>query len=178
VCPPENNSNNPSDPTPVYAIPQPLQVFETFNTFLIRWANQTAKFETSPTEDMVASLPLEQGILFRDPFAGMMVIRSAGDFEKFLEELVSGKKPGKEFDSKRNELFLEMTVLFWHLFVFSAWRLDSRRLQAAILKPTVPLDWPDRKPDTFCRLFIKGFPLEILLWSYLSENEMRNWKKR
>ncbi|HEY5038652.1 MAG TPA: hypothetical protein VIJ93_06220 [bacterium] len=169
-------SDSNSQPTPLHSqvVPKPFELFETFNLFLIKWANLAAQFVTAPMEDM-ASLPVEQGLLFYEPYQGFMVVRSTKAYEKYLVELWTGKKSTK--DSQKHGLFMEMAVLFWHLLVLKLWRLDSRTLKPAILKETVPLDWPDRKPDSICMVFIKEFPLEIRFWAHLSEDEMKGWKK-
>ena len=125
-------------------------------------------------EDM-AHLPLEQGIFFFEPVDGIFVIRSTTELEKYLVKLATGKKPGRDF--QKQGIFLEMAVLFWHLLVSQVWQLDTRTLKPAMLRVSLPLNWPDRKPDSACTVFIRDFPLEIRLWVKLSPEEVTNWKK-
>jgi len=155
-------------------IPDSIQIYNIFNQFLIRWANQESKYVSMRMEDL-SPLSLEQGIFYFEPFEGILVIRSTRAFEKFLVELSSGKKAGKDFHKKG--IFLEMVVLFWHLFVSQVWRLDTRVIKPAMLKASVPVDWPDRKPDSACTLFIKDHPLEIRLWAKVTPEETKSWKK-
>lgn len=125
--------------------------------------------------DDISPLHLEQGIYFFQPFEGVLVVRTRDHFENFLKELSGGKKVSK--DSRSEGLFLELVVLFWHLFVSQIWRLDTRTIKPAILKTSAPVDWPDRKPDSACTVFIKDLPLEIRLWANVTPEETRAWKK-
>ncbi len=154
-------------------LPSSPELFGVFNQFLINWLNCACEYVISPMEDH-SVLPLEQSVLFSKPFGGLMVVRSQLGFEKFLTELATGKKTTKGI--QKNGWFLAMTVLFWHLLVSQKWGMDSRKLPAALLKPTVPLDWPDRKPDSACTVFIKGFPVEIRLWNNLGPGEIKAWE--
>jgi hypothetical protein len=167
------NDTDKSSSGPVL-IPDAIKLFNVLNQFLIRWANLSAQYVSMPMEDL-SSLHLEQGIYFFEPFEGIFVIRSTKAFEKYLVELATGKKPGRNFHEKG--IFLEMAVLFWHLLVSQVWRLDTRTLKPARLKVSVPVDWPDRKPDSACTVFIKDFPLEIRLWAHLSPEEKKRWEK-
>ena len=166
-------SSSTGDIKPVL-IPDSVQIYNIFNQFLIRWANQESKYVSMRMEDL-SPLPLEQGIFFFEPFEGILVVRTVRTFEKFLAELSSGKKAGKRF--RDQGLFLELVVLFWHLFVSQVWRLDTRVIQPALLKASAPLDWPDRKPDSACTIFIKDIPLEIRLWARVTPEETKTWKK-
>ncbi len=169
--PPFENTSSASGPGPL--IPDGLQLYKTFNAFLIAWANLASQYMPSAMEDM-ASLPLEQSIYFTEPFSGLFVIRTTREFEKYLVELESGKKAVKNFHDRG--LFLEMTVLYWHRLALNLWKVDMRTVTPGILRASVPLDWPDRKPDSMCTLFAKDFPLEMRLWSSVSEKEMHRWK--
>ncbi len=166
-----DNSNPGQGPV---NIPDEIKVYNIFNQFFIRWANQETKYaKLSPDE--IPPLDIEQGIYFFEPFEGILVIRSTKEFEKFLTELACGKKAGKDF--QKLGLYLEMVVLFWHLFVSQIWRLDTRVIKPAILKKSIPADWPDRKADSGCTVFIKSFALEIRLWANLTAEEKNPWKK-
>lgn len=125
--------------------------------------------------DDISPLHLEQGIYFFEPFEGVLVIRTLETFEKVLSELSGGKKSLK--DPRSKGLFLELVVLFWHLFVSQIWRLDTRTIKPALLKASIPQDWPDRKPDSACTVFIKDLPLEIRLWVRVTPAETKTWKK-
>jgi len=172
-----SHTENPpshSSPSGPVLIPDGIKIYNVLNQFLIRWANEAPRYVPMSMEDM-SSLPVEQGIFFFEPLDGILVIRSTKDFEKFLVKLATGKKAGRDYQKKG--IFLEMTVLFWHLLVSQVWRLDTRILKPAMLKASVPLDWPDRKPDSACTVFIKDFPLEIRLWVHLTPQEIHHWKK-
>jgi len=156
------------------SIPDSVRLFKFFNEFLIRWANQECRYVGMRIEDL-SPLPVEQGLLFFEPFEGIFVMRSSRGFEKFLVELIAGKKVKRGNHDKA--VFLEMTVLYWHLLVSQEWRLDTRKLRPAILKNSVPLDWPDRDPQTACTIFIKDEPLEIRIWSGVTEEEANHWRK-
>jgi hypothetical protein len=166
----ETQMNKPNS----YPFPTALELHGAFNQFLIGWANLSAQYLERGVEEMSA-LPLEQSIYFPEPFSGLLAVRSTREFEKCLVELETGQEPGKDYHEKG--LFLEMAVLYWHKLALKMWKLDTRTLQPAILKSSVPLDWPDRRPDTACMVFVKNFPLEILLWNSISEREMEYWKK-
>jgi hypothetical protein len=155
-------------------IPDAVQIFNIFNQFLIRWANQESKYVSMRMEDL-SPLTLEQGIFFFEPFEGVLVVRTKETFEKVFSELSGGKKSLK--DPHEKGLFLELVVLFWHLFVSQIWRLDTRTIKPALLKASIPQDWPDRKPDSACTVFIKDVPLEILLWVRVTPEETKTWKK-
>ncbi len=154
--------------------PTSIELYNVFNPFLIRWANLSAQYVPMRMEDM-AALPLEQSIFFSQPMNGLLVVRSRKDFEKLLAE-ASPRQKSKN-STHPSGLFLEMSVLFWHFMVMKTWKADTRTLSPAVLKSSVPLDWPDRKPDSACTVFIKDFPIEIRLWAAVSEEEMKSWKK-
>jgi hypothetical protein len=159
---------------PPVPLPSSLSLFRVLNQFLIRWAKLTPQYVNAAMEDM-SPLPLEQSIFFSGPLDGLMVIRSTREFEKFLVETLIGDKSERPLHKKG--LFLEMTVLFWHQLVLQTWRKDSRTLPPALLKNSVPIQWPDRKPYSVCTVFIQHIPLEIRLWAPLSEDEKKAWQK-
>ena len=156
-------------------LPDPDRLYELFNHFLISWANLEARFMGPPLEDWPA-LPLEQGIFFHGPFEGLLVARSTESLEGILQEVSTGKRDTAPPPSKR--LFVEMTVLYWHNLLMQTWRLDTRNLEPAVLKATLPRQWPDRKPDSGCVLMVREIPLEIRLWAYLSPSEIQSWGSR
>lgn len=155
-------------------LPDAIQIFNIFNQLLIRWANQESKYVKINMDD-ISPLGLEQGIYFFEPFEGILVVRTMEHFEKFISELSGGKKAAKDSGSKG--LFLELVVLFWHLFTSQTWKLDTRTIQPALLKSSIPKDWPDRNPDSACTIFIKDIPLEIRLWAKVTPEEAKAWKK-
>ncbi len=157
------------------AVPTSLELYNLFNPFLARWTNLCAQYVATPMED-VSHLPLEQAVYFRSPVEGLLVLRSTLALEKHLVELATGESARRDFHAKG--LFMEMTVLFWHFLLLKAWQEDSRALPPARLKSSVPRDWPDRKPDSACTLFIKDFPLEIRLWVAASEEELASWQRK
>lgn len=166
--------DNLSPPPGSNPIPDGIKIYNLFNQFFIRWANQETKY-AKLYPDEIAFLEVEQGICFFEPFDGILVIRTSKDFEKFLTELACGKKAQK--DVQKMGLFLELVVLFWHLFVSQTWKLDTRTMKPSILKKSIPADWPNRNPETGCTVFIKNYALEIRLWTNLSPEEMKLWRK-
>lgn len=161
----------PSDPVKV---PDTIQLYNVFNQFLIRWTNQESKYVGMRMEDL-SPLPVEQSILFSEPFNGLLVVRGTLGLEKFLVGLATGRKVGKNFH--KMGIFTEMSVLFWHSLALQVWRVDTRTIEPAILRPSYPSDWPDRSPSSSCTVFVKEHPLEIRLWAQMSENEIGTWKR-
>jgi hypothetical protein len=155
-------------------LPSALDLYRVFNQFMIKWANLSPQYVNATMEDL-SPLPLEQSIFFPEPLGGLLVVRSTRDFEKFLVESIIAKKAERPLHKKG--LFLELTVLFWHHLVMQTWSLDTRKLPPAVLKSSVPAQWPDRKPDSVCTVFIRHIPLEIRFWSHLSPEEGKAWKK-
>jgi hypothetical protein len=51
-------------------------------------------------------------------------------------------------------------------------------LRPAFFKPSVPRDWPDRRPDSAALVFVKNTPLEIRLWAPLRPGEEQNKPSR
>ncbi len=146
-----------------YPIPSALDLHRIFNRLLIRRANLAAQLFQSPMEDL-APLGAEQSIYFSEPLAGLLVLRSSENFDSFLQ--------GESLGS-----LLELTVLFHHQLFKEVWRLDTRKTKAALFKRSIPLQWPDRRFNTGCTLFVKDFPLEIRLWAPVTEEEMEKWRK-
>lgn len=153
-------------------LPSSLDLFQSLNQFLLQWADLAPQFVSAKMEDM-APLPKEQSLFFSQPLNALLILRSMPEFEKFLNQ----KLMGFPQDQRRSpsELFLEMTVLFWHRLLMQFWRVDSRTLPPAILKRSVPVQWPDRKPDSSCTVFIQQFPVEVRLWKIEGEVEGKPW---
>jgi len=157
-----------------FFLPPPHELYRLFSQFLKRWADLSARHVGGSGQD-IAHLPLEQGILFHEPLKGLLVVRSTADYEKHIVELATGQKPDGNFHEQG--LFLEMTVLFWHHLVDQLWHQDTRKLLPAILRASVPAEWPDRKPDSDCMALVREFPLEVRLWVGLSPEETEYWRK-
>ncbi len=146
-----------------YPIPSALDLHRIFNQLLIRRANRSAQLFQSPMEDL-APLGAEQSIYFYEPFAGLLVLRTSEDFDRFLQDEALGS-------------LLELTVLFYHQLFKNAWNLDTRKTKPALFKRSIPLDWPDRRFNSGCTLFVKDFPVEIRLWAPVSEPEIEKWRR-
>ena len=155
-----------------YTMPTSVELSDFFNEFINKWAKLNSEYFSWPGESP-DYLPLEEGVFFSEPFKGLLVLRSSKDFGAFLEEENTGSQ--KE-EHKRMGLFVELAVLFWHKFAQRFLKVDSRRVTPAILRACVPVNWPDRKPQSACVVFINGFPLEIRLWTDVTEEEIQNWK--
>lgn len=164
----------PSSGTPP-RFPDSLKLFEAFNQFLIHWANLSAQYLSHPPEDD-AALPEEYSILFSNPFPGLLVVRGTRGLEGLLTEAVAGKgaSPGRADKG----ILVEMIVLFWHWLARMSWGVDTRKMEPATLRASVPADWPDRKPGTHCLVFIQDHPLEIRCWSELTPIEVEAWRRR
>jgi hypothetical protein len=155
-------------------LPSELEFHISFNGFINRWARLSAQHFSLSHED-IAHLPLEQSICFPEPFEGLLVVRSRDDFGKLLCELNEEKTPSDPV--KKREYFLEMTVLFWHQLFLDLWRLDTRKLKQALFKNSIPLDWPDRNPQSSFGTLINNIPLEVRLWSDITDGERDFWKR-
>ncbi len=154
-------------------IPSSKELFNFLQDFLTRRCNLPAEPVNWEPEGL-ADLPLEKSISFSEPFQGLLVIRSDRRFDNFLEESAhSGKIP-----PVRRDVFLEMTVLIWHFFIQKFWKLDSRRITPGSIQSSLPIQWPDRPPQSACMAFVKGHPFEMRLWANLTEEEIRRWKKK
>ncbi len=154
-------------------MPSSKELFEFLKDFLTRRCNLPAEPVNWEPEGL-ADLPLEKSILFSEPFPGLLAVRSDRRFDDFLEESAhSGKLP-----PVRRDVFLEMTVLIWHFFIQKFWKLDSRKITPASIQSSVPIQWPDRQPQSACMAFVKSHPFEMRLWNRLTEEEIRRWKKK
>ncbi len=154
-------------------IPTSKELYEFFDVFFQKWAKIPSDYFSWPEEGPLP-FPMEEGILFSQPLNGLIVVRTSLDFGNLLTELAQERK---QDESKRNALFTEMTVLFWHKFAMKFWQLDSRRITPAILRHCVPAEWPDRKPQSACLAFVKEYPVEIRLWTGLTDQEIQAWRK-
>jgi hypothetical protein len=155
-----------------FVIPTDDELYQCFFSFLKRWAKLDAQWVGRPLDD-IPPLRLERGLLFSDPLRGMLVIRTSMNFEDLLCEIVNRSKS----PSDSPDLFIEMVILFWHRFVSDFWKKDTRTLKPVLFKTTIPIDWPDRRPDSATLVFVKNIPLEIKLWAPLSQDETLSWKK-
>jgi hypothetical protein len=153
-------------------IPTNRELYEFFNQFLLMWIRKPSKL-VDWVEGGISDLPLERGLMFFQPLSGFLVIRTSQGFEAQLEKLTTDGKS----EEAHMELFVEMVILFWHRFVSKFWGLDSRTLPPVLFKKSVPLDWPDREPDTACVVFVDKEPVEIRIWAPISENETARWRK-
>ena len=145
-----------------FKMPSSMDLHRILNQLLIRRANLSAQYFNAPLED-VTPLPVEQSFYFSDPMEGLLVVRSTKIFEELLET--------------HEGSFLELSVLFYHQLFREAWGLDTRVLKAVLFKRSIPLTWPDRKPDSSCMVFIKESPLEIRLWTPITAREAEIWRK-
>jgi hypothetical protein len=155
-----------------FVIPTDDELYQCFFSFLRRWSKLDAQWVGRPLDD-TPPLRLERGLLFSDPLRGMLVIRTSMNFDDLLYEIVNRSKN----PSDSPDLFIEMVILFWHRFVSDFWKKDTRTLKPVLFKATVPIDWPDRRPDSATLVFVKNIPLEIRLWAPLSQDEILSWKK-
>ena len=153
-------------------IPTALELFEFFREFLSKWSGLAAH-KVDADDDEIPALDLELGLMFTEPLTGILVVRASEKLEKLLEESSSS---GKARETKLG-FFTEIVILFWNRFVAKFWGMDSWKLAQALFKKSIPLDWPNRKPDRAITVFIKEELLEIRLWTSLSPAEMDNWKK-
>lgn len=144
-------------------IPSSLDLHRILNQLLIRRINLSAQYFNAPLEDS-SPLPVEQSILFSEPLQGLLMVRSTKIFEDLLESTAECS-------------FLELTIIFYHQLFREAWGLDTRILKSALYKRSIPLLWPDRKPDASCMMFIQESPLEVRLWAPVSEEMAERWRK-
>jgi hypothetical protein len=153
-------------------VPTSQELYEFFKEFLSKWSGLLAQ-PINISDDDIHFLPLEMGLMFFEPRIGILVIRSSDHFESILEKSATA---GKARETKLG-FFTEVVVLFWNRFVTKFWGMDSRKLTQALFKKSIPLDWPNRKPNAAVAVFIEKELLEIRLWTPLLEGEMENWKK-
>lgn len=144
-------------------LPSSLDLYRVFNQWLVRRVNFSAQYFSAPLEDM-SPLPVEQSIYFSEPLEGLLVVRSTKTFERLLE-------------SASGASFLEMTFLYYHRLFLDIWKLDTRNLKPALFKASVPVAWPDRKPNVACTAFVEDSPVEIRFWASLSKDEVEHWGK-
>jgi len=157
-------------PKPSFKLPNSLELYDFFNTFIQKWLKLAAS-RVEHADDDIQTLPNEHGLLFQEPLTGILVIRTSEDFGKGLARLAQTK----EID---HDLFVEMIVLFWHRFVSTYWGKDSRLLPPALFKKSVPKHWPDRKPDSHLLVFVIQQPVEVRIWTHLTEAEIERWKTK
>ncbi len=159
----------PQDASDSVRVPTDDELYQLFFTFLKRWTNLEAQWVSRPLDD-TAPFELERSLLFSDPLPGRFVIRAPKTFETLLHQALNKSAPAEDSP----DLFVEMVILFWHRFVKNSWKKDSRTLRPAFFKPSVPWDWPDRRPDSAALVFVKNTPLEIRLWAPLRPGEEQN----
>jgi hypothetical protein len=156
----------------VLKVPTDQELYDFFKEFLSKWSGLPMK-RIDGGEDEVPSLPLELGLMFFEPRTGILVVRASDNLETLLEKSSSHGKARET----RLGFFTEVVVLFWNAFVSRFWGMDSRKLKQALFKKSIPLDWPNRKPNATITATIDKELLEIRLWTPLSEGEMENWKR-
>jgi hypothetical protein len=117
---------------------------------------------------------LEEGILFSEPTSGLLIIRATENFRRYL--LNEFERKQKEDHPSKGEIFMEMTVLFWHLFARKYFQLDSRKMAPAVLRSSIPIDWPDRNPQSSAMIMVKGNPMELRLWTGLTPEEITRFR--
>jgi hypothetical protein len=161
------NSSDPTSPSP--KIPSTSELYVFFNDFILKWLKLPAQ-RVDGIEDDIQTLPNEHGLMFLHPISGILVIRTSEEFGQGLAKLAKTREIP-------HDLFVEMIVLFWHRFVSNFWGMDSRTLPPAIFKKSVPMHWPDRKPDADLVVFVIQQPVEIRLWVHLTEADRDRWKK-
>jgi hypothetical protein len=160
-------------PVPIQ-IPTSRELFEFFEKFLVRWANVACEYIPWAPETLLP-MGLEEGILFSEPTSGLLVIRASENFRRYLLDEFDRKQKGAA--SPKNEIFLEMTVLFWHLFVNQYFHMDSRRMTPALLRTSIPADWPDREPQAAALIMVKGNPMELRLWTGLQPSDITRFRR-
>jgi hypothetical protein len=151
-----------------HSAPTSSELYDFFNSFMGRWLGLPSSRVTQADDD-IQFLPNEQGLLFSAPMDGILVLRTSEDFGKGLQRLARERQVD-------HDLFMEMLVVMWHKFVSRFWELDSRRLPAAFFKRSLPMHWPDRKPDSALLVFVLNQPVEVRLWLGLTEAEKERWK--
>jgi hypothetical protein len=169
--------NIPEPPAPgqvPFQTPSSRELFEFFEQFFIRWANLSVEYISGSVET-VLPMGLEEGILFSEPTSGLLVIRASENFRHYLLDEYERKQKGAQ--PVKSEIFLEMTVLFWHIFARRYFQMDSRKMAPAVLRSSLPVDWPDREPQTITQMMVKGNPLELRLWTGLNPGEITRFRR-
>lgn len=168
---------NPETPAPgqvPFQTPTSRELFEFFEQFFIRWANLSGEYISGSVETILP-MGLEEGILFSEPTAGLLVLRASENFRRHLLDEYERKQRGAS--QGKSEIFLEMTVLFWHLFARRYFQLDSRKMTPAVLRSSLPVDWPDREPQAYALMMVKGNPLELRLWIGLTPEDIARFRQ-
>ncbi len=152
-------------------IPNTQELYDFFQPLLKSWTGLSAQ-NAIGVDDEVQPLSLERGLMFTQPSTGILVIRTAAEFEALLQKAATGGKP----PSIPRDVFVELFILFWHRFVSKFWGLDSRKLPPASFKKSIPRDWPNRRPDASLVVFVENYPLAVRLWAPVTEAEMNHWR--
>ena len=119
---------------------------------------------------------LEEGILFSEPAQGLLVIRATENFRRYLLDEFERKQKGAS--SGKGEIFIEMTVLFWHLFAKKFFQLDSRRMAPVVLRTSLPRDWPDREPQASALITVKGNQIELRFWIDINSEDIARFRRK
>ena len=164
----EATNPNPDPSSYPLKIPTQIELYDFFNRFMGDWLKVSSQ-RVDRDEDDIPYLPNERSLLFSQPTSGVLVIRTSEEFGKALKKLA-------EANDSHSDLFVEMTVLFWHRFVSKFWGMDSRNLAPALFKKSLPKQWPDRKTDVFLSVFVLNQPIGIRLWTHLTDAEIKRWK--
>lgn len=157
------------DSAPV-KLPSSTEFHDFFTEFLYAWLKLSSQ-NIVGIGDEIPNLPMERGLQFSKPFNGILVIRTMPEFEGYLQ------KAAHIDPSAHREMFVELFVLFWHKFVSKFWGLDSRKLPPSLFKKSIPLDWPNRKPDALIQVFVGNYPVGVRFWANLTEEEMSHWRE-
>jgi hypothetical protein len=171
----ENNTDPPASVPLSFLTPTSRELYDFFNDFLVRWANLTGDYISFSTETLLP-MGLEEGILFSEPASGLLVLRASENFRRYLLDEFDRKQKGAS--QGKGEIFLEMTVLFWHIFAKRYFQLDSRKMAPVVLKSSLPVDWPDREPQAATLIMVKGNPLELRLWTGLTPAEIARFRHK
>lgn len=158
----------PQSPPLTVVLPSQQEFLDFFRDFLQNWAQIPCQ-PIVGMGDEIPNLPLERSLLFSEPSSGILVVRTDPEFELYLQQLHKEGQP--------REHFLEMVVVFWHRFVSRFWSRDSRKIATTLMKKTIPMNWPDRRPNLFLPVLVDRFPMGLRLWTQLSRDEVEIWKK-
>ena len=171
----EPNAPHPQASVPNYRVPTSMELYAFFNEFLVRWANLTGD-HVSWGSETVLPMGLEEGILFSEPAQGLLVIRATENFRRYLLDEFERKQKGAS--SGKGEIFIEMTVLFWHLFAKKFLQLDSRRMAPVVLRTSLPRDWPDREPQASALITVKGNQIELRFWIDINSEDIARFRRK
>jgi len=167
--------SNAETPAPAYQVPSSQELYSFFNEFLIRWANLTGE-HVSWGADTILPMGLEEGILFSEPASGLLVLRATENFRRYLLNELERKQ--KDANPAKKEIFIEMTVLFWHLFARKYFLLDSRKMAPVVLRSSIPMDWPERDPQASAMIMVKGNALELRFWIGISQADINRFRHK